>query len=301
MIGTVRESPARRYRRAAALPPMAMVRRGESGYPEQLEDGEPPRQLYCLGDASLLMRRPIVAIVGTRNATAYGIRTARDLARAVADAGGCVVSGMARGVDAAAHAGAMEAGGATIAVLGTGVDVPYPAPHRRLHADIAAKGLVISEMRPGQRAFDGCFPRRNRIIAGLAQVAVAVEGGFRSGALNTTGIAQDLGREVAGVPGPIDSPQSAGVNRLLREGAHVIASPDDLVTLAGLNPVRRPAYEPTSQDEIAVLAALAESALPPDVLTARTRLPAARCFAAVTALELAGVVECTLGGAIRRR
>lgn len=297
----VREAAPPRFAAAAVPPAMTVVRRGGPGYPEQLEDREPPRQLHCLGDASLLLRRPMVAIVGTRNATAYGTRTGRDLARAVAAAGGCVVSGMARGVDAAAHAGAMEAGGPTIAVLGTGVDVPYPASHRRFHAEIAAKGLVISEMPPGQQAFRGCFPRRNRIIAGLAQVVVAVEGGFGSGALNTAELALALQRTVAGVPGPIDSPQSAGVNQLIRDGAHLVTSIDDLVTLAGLSPVRRARYEPVDPDERAVLAALAEGAAAPDVLAVRTRLPAARCLAAVTALELAGVVECTLGGAIRRR
>ncbi|HEU5175629.1 MAG TPA: DNA-processing protein DprA [Gemmatimonadaceae bacterium] len=303
MIRSVRERPAGAWRTRATRgnPAPTMVRRGETGYPAALEDGDPPRQLWCLGDASLLGVQPMVAIVGTRNSTAYGERTARDLARAIVDGGGCVVSGMARGVDAAAHAGAMEGGGRTIAVLGTGVDVPYPPRHRALHARIAAAGLVISEMPLGQGAFIGCFPRRNRIIAGLASVVVVVEGGHKSGALKTAGIALELGRSVAGVPGPIDSPQSAGVNQLIRDGAHMLTDVGDLLQLAGLDPARRVAYEPAGPDERAVYDALSSGALSPDVLALRTGLPAARCFAAVTALELAGAVECTLGGTVRRR
>lgn len=303
MTLAVAEGPSRPYRASSRprLPDPLVVQRGTPDYPEQLEDHEPPRQLWCLGDPSLLLRRPMVAIVGTRDATAYGERTARDLARAVARQGGCIVSGMARGVDAAAHRGALDAGGATIAVLGTGVDVPYPATHRALHAEIAARGLVVSEAPMGRRAFPGCFPRRNRIIAALAQVVVVVEGGHRSGALGTAEIAANIQRDVAGVPGEIDSPQSAGVNQLLRDGAHLLASVDDLLELAGLTPAGRRTCEPSDPDERAVYAALSAGALPADVIAMRTGLPAGRCFAAVTALELAGAIECSLGGTFRRR
>jgi DNA processing protein len=142
--------------------------------------------LFTLGDRSVL-DGPRVAIVGTREMTGYGERVTRRLAGALARAGVCIVSGMARGVDASAHRAALEVGGRTVAVLGTGVDVPYPAGHRHLHADIAASGLVISEEAPGTRARPGCFPRRNRIIAGLVSLTVVVEAGFKSGAHSTVG------------------------------------------------------------------------------------------------------------------
>lgn len=278
-----------------------VVERGDPRYPAALEDHLPPRQLWCLGDVGLLAAAPMVAIVGTRNCTAYGERTARDLASAVARAGGCVVSGMARGVDAAAHRGALDAGGRTVAVLGTGVDVPYPPIHRALHREIIQRGLVISEMPPGQSAFRGCFPRRNRIIAGLAPLTVVVEGGHKSGAMNTAGVALDLGRTVAAVPGEIDNPQSAGNNKLLSEGAHVIACVDDLLRLAGLEraPARR--FVPRNGDEASIVDILRSGEATADVLSVRTGLPAARCFATITGLELEGAVECTLGGAVRLR
>lgn len=300
MILSVREGTSR-FRVGPPGTGPVLVRRGDALYPRQLADGDPPAQLWCLGDDTLLAARPMVAIVGTRNATAYGERTARDLARAVVQGGGCVVSGMARGVDAAAHLGALEAGGGTIAVLGTGADVPYPPRHRALHARIASAGLVISEMPLGQQAFRGCFPRRNRIIAGLSQVTVVVEGGLKSGALDTASKALELGRAVMGVPGPIDSTQSAGVNQLLRDGAQVLASVDDLLQLAGLGAARRSKYTPGTLDEQAVWDALEAGPQSPDVLAVRTRLPAARCFAAISALELAGAAECSIGGTVRRR
>ena len=279
----------------------ALVRRGEPRYPHALEDRLPPAQLWCLGDPQLLSHQPMVAIVGTRNCTAYAARTARGLAHAVAGAGGCVVSGMARGVDAAAHRGALDAGGRTIAVLGTGADVPYPAGHRALHGEIAARGVVISEMPPGTKAFPGCFPRRNRIIAGLAAVVVVVEGGHQSGAMNTASHALDLGRTIGVVPGEIDNPQAAGSNALLRDGAHVIASVDDLLQLAGLVAAPARTFVPRTPDEGAIMTLLAAGEATADVIATRTGLPAARCFSTITALELEGAVESTLGGAFRRR
>lgn len=278
-----------------------MIARGDARYPAALEDHLPPEQLWCLGDTALLAAAPMVAIVGTRNCTAYGERTARGLAAAVARAGGCVVSGMARGIDAAAHRGALEAGGRTIAVLGTGVDVAYPASHRALHREIAHQGLVVSEMPPGQAAFKGCFPRRNRIIAGLGTVTVVVEGGHKSGALNTSGIALKLGRDVAAVPGEIDNPQSAGSNTLLRDGAHVIVSIDDLLQLAGLQPVPARRFVPRNVEEASIVDILRGGEATADVLSLRSGLPVARCFATITALELEGAIECTLGGAVRLR
>lgn len=193
--------------------------------------------LWCLGDLTSLDGAPdrLVAIVGTRECSPYAERTAERLAAACARAGLVVVSGLARGVDAAAHRGAIRAGGRTVAVLGTGVDVPYPVGHRALHAAVQGAGLVVSEMEPGTRARPGCFPRRNRIIAALAQVTVVVEAGFKSGAMNTAGQALQLGRGVAAVPGPIDDPRTGGSNLLIRDGAHAIASVEDVLGLYGLS------------------------------------------------------------------
>ena len=274
---------------------------GDAHYPTALADlPDPPPQLYALGDRSAL-DAPTVAIVGTRALTAYGERVSRELAGALARAGACVVSGMARGVDAAAHAAALDAGGRTVAVLGTGIDVPYPAAHAALHQRIAAHGLVLSEHPPGKRATPGSFPRRNRLIAALARVTLLVEAGQRSGALITAGHALDLGRTVAAVPGPIDAPQSAGTNELLRDGATLVASVADALALLGLTAVRRQREAPSNDEERRVWDALAGGALDLDTLTTRAALPVRRCLQAVTALELAGAVECALTGEIRRR
>ena len=278
--------------------------RGEESYPGRLNDlGDAPPVLFALGDPGLAAL-PCVAIVGTRGATPYGERMAREIAGAVARAGGCVVSGMARGIDAAAHGGALAAGGATIAVLGTGVDVPYPAAHRTLHAEIARHGCVLSEYAPGVRATPGSFPERNRIIAALATVVLVVEAPHRSGALITATVAgsDELNRTVMAVPGPIDAATSAGSNRLIRDEAMIVTDIADVLLAAELvAPLRRSRADGLPPDQRAVWDALAGGALDADTLTAKSRLPARTCLTAVTALELLGLVECELTGAIRRR
>jgi len=209
---------------------------GAQDLPDCFRDlSRPPAGLWCLGDAGALSGSPDghVAIVGTREASPYGIRVAERLAAACARAGLVVVSGLARGVDAAAHRAALAEGGRTIGVQGTGVDVPYPASHRTLHEALVARGTVVSEMEPGTRATPGCFPRRNRLIAALCRVTVVVEAGFKSGAINTASQALDLGRTVAAVPGRIDDGGSAGANLLIRDGAQVITETADLLALFG--------------------------------------------------------------------
>ncbi len=270
-------------------------------YPHALRElGAPPKVLFTIGNRAVL-DRTVVAIVGTRGATAYGERMSREIASALARGGACVVSGMARGIDSAAHRGALSAGGATAAVLGTGVDVPYPVGNRALHAEIARRGLLLSEFPVGSGALRGSFPRRNRIIAGLASLVIVIEAPVKSGALGTVDHALTLGRTVAVVPGPVDSPQSAGSNALMRDGAAVITSIEDALSLAGL--AHAPALrEPElDTDQRAVWQALAAGALDMDTLTSRAALPARRCLAAVATLEIAGVVECELTGTIRRR
>ncbi|MGH7633891.1 MAG: DNA-processing protein DprA, partial [Gemmatimonadaceae bacterium] len=191
--------------------------------------------------------------------------------------------------------------GSTIAVLGTGVDLAYPRGHRDLHRRIAAEGLLLSEEFPGDRASAGSFPKRNRIIAGLARATIIVEAPFRSGALITAGHALDLHRDVAAVPGRIDDPQSAGSNELLRDGAQVIASVADALALVGATPPVRAAAAIDSPAEQAIWDALGGGALSVDMLASRSALPARECLAAVTALELRGAIECALTGEIRRR
>ncbi len=271
-------------------------------YPKELNDlAHPPRELYTIGRISALAT-PRVAIVGTRNSTAYGERITRTLTRALVRGGVSIVSGMARGIDAAAHRTALEQGGNTVAVLGTGIDVPYPVGHRLLHRTIAEHGLVVSENPPGTKAAQGAFPKRNRIIAALAPVTIVVEAGFRSGALNTASQAIELGRVVAAVPGPIDSDQSRGSNQLLRDGAVLIAAPEDALTLLGVSAPRDAPPTPLlPESEQKVWDAIAEGFVETDSLPATTGLTMAECLAAITSLEIIGLVECSLAGEIRRR
>jgi DNA processing protein len=277
--------------------------RGSKDYPIELLDlAYPPSELYALGSAAALTK-PRVAIVGTRNSSAYGERITRSLTRALVRAGVSVISGMARGIDGAAHRTALEERGRTVAVLGTGIDVPYPVGHRTLHRTISEYGLVVSENPRGTRAYKGAFPKRNRIIAALAPVTIVVEAGFRSGALNTASQALELGRVVAAVPGPIDSEQSRGSNQLLRDGAVLIAAADDALALLG---VAAPADSRAStpllpETEQKVWDALENGFSEVDAVQTTTGLTIAECLAAVTSLEILGLVESSLAGEIRRR
>lgn len=265
-----------------------------------LDLSDPPPVLFAIGSLEQLSA-PCVAIVGTRRATSYGERVTAELAGALARAGVTVVSGMARGIDGTAHRAALLAGGCTCAVLGTGVDVAYPVAHRALHAEIGARGVLLSEELPGDRACGGSFPKRNRIIAALAKATIVVEAPHRSGALITAAHALELDRAVAAVPGPIDVPQGAGSNALLRDGAIVIADVADALALVGVSPSRVHARALTDATQRAIWDALESPAPDLDSLAARAALPARHCLAAVTALELDGAIECALTGEIRRR
>lgn len=274
--------------------------RASAEYPAELFDlPNAPDLLFALGSRATLAAQR-VAIVGTRDCTAYGDRTARKIAGAIARAGGCVISGMARGIDACAHRAALEVGGKTVAVLGTGIDVPYPRGHARLHAQIAEQGLVLSESPAGTAAFRGCFPRRNRIIAALANVTIVVEAGHKSGALLTAKDALNLGRTVAAVPGPIDSPHSAGTNELLRDGAQVIATVDDAVTLAGFPTAPELPLPELADTERAVWEALGKGAASIELLAHRANLSLRDCMSATTALELRSLVSAGFSGEYRR-
>jgi DNA processing protein len=273
---------------------------GDAQYPAALEDcPDPPRTLWARGDLGLL-DRPTVAIVGTRRATAYAERVTRQLATTLARAGATVISGLARGVDATAHRAALDVNGATVAVLGTGLEVYYPRGHASLQREIGARGLLLSELAPEDAAHGGSFPRRNRIIAALARATIVVEAGVKSGALITARYALDMDRTVAAVPGPIDVPQSQGSNELLRDGATLVASMADALALLGLTAPIRLHELPEGGTERTVWQALDAGGLDLESLAARASLPAHEALAAVSALELRGLVECALSGEIRR-
>jgi DNA processing protein len=277
-----------------------VLRRDDDRYPPRLlERSDAPPALWARGDLRLAAG-PSVAIVGTRHATAYGERVTRQLARTLANAGAAVVSGLARGIDAAAHHGAMEATGATVAVLGTGLDVAYPKAHAPLQASIGERGLLLSELEPDDRAHGGSFPRRNRMIAALATVTIVVEAGVKSGALITAGHALEMGRTVAAVPGPIDVPQAQGSNELLRDGAVPITSMADALALMGLTAPVRLADLPDGGGERRLWDALAQGPADLDTLCTRAALPAHEGMAAAGALEVRGLIECCLSGEIRR-
>jgi len=213
----------------------------DEGYPIGLHDLEEPPTLYVIGDTTTA---PAVAVVGTRRCTRYGVTLAEAFGHALATVGWTTVSGLARGIDAAAHRGTLRAEGEAVAVLGSGVDVIYPAENADLyHSILAGPGAVMSEYPPGTRPDRWRFPARNRIIAAIASAVVVVEAGEKGGALITARLGAELGRPVLVVPGDVDRPASVGCNRLIRDGAHPVLGVDDLIAELELilgAPPRRP-------------------------------------------------------------
>ena len=259
---------------------------------------DPPAGLFVRGAAELeLPRRPAVAVVGARSCSAYGAQVARMLGRELAAAGLVVVSGLARGVDGEAHRGALESGGATVAVLGCGIDRDYPAAHAELASRIRATGLVVSEYAPGVEPAPWRFPARNRIIAGLSAATVVVEARERSGALITADLALEEGREVLAVPGEITSALSRGANDLLRLGATPVTGSADVLELFGLEQAPPEAVELGPAAET-VLARLRDAPASADELARATGLDAGELASALTELELAGVAVAS-GGVYR--
>ena len=246
---------------------------------------DPPPGLFVRGAGpDELLDRPSVAVVGARACSPYGAQVARSLGRELAAAGLVVVSGLARGVDAEAHRGALEANGATVAVLGCGVDRTYPAAHAELARRVAETGLVVSEYPPGVEPAPWRFPARNRIIAGLTAVTVVVEARERSGALITADLALEEGREVFAVPGEITSALSAGTNSLLRAGASVLTSAGDVLVAFGLAAPERPDPPEGAMRLLALLPAGA------DELARQLRVGAGALATLLTELELGGFV-----------
>jgi len=272
------------------------VRRGEEGYPPLLAElHDPPARLHLRGGPPGMLSRPSVAVVGARSCSPYGAQVARELARSLAAAGLVVVSGLARGVDAEAHRGALAAGGLTVAVLGCGIDRDYPRAHSELARRIAESGLVVSEYPPGIEPAPWRFPARNRIIAGLALATVVVEARERSGALITADFALELGREVFATPGEITSSLSAGTNDLLRQGATPLLSAEDVLTALGVEPAPQALPDGLSGESLAVLERLSDGARTLDELVRATEIDPAGLAAVLTELELAGLIAVAEG------
>jgi DNA processing protein len=267
---------------------------GEAGYPALLRQiPDPPARLWVRGEAALeTLERCAVAIVGARACSGYGRSVARMLAAELASTGAVVVSGMARGIDAEAHRGALAASAPTVAVLGCGVDRDYPAAHAALAREIVVHGgLIVSEYEPGVEPAPWRFPARNRIIAGLARATVVVEARQRSGALITADFALEDGREVLAVPGEITSALSAGTNALVRIGATPVTRADDVLEAVGLVRAVPPAGAPDDPLAAAILSAVGDGAGTLDELVRLTGLGAGEVAAALAVLELDGAVS----------
>jgi DNA processing protein len=287
---------------------------GDAAYPATLLDIEdPPLMLYMLGalsgDAQAATKTIAnsLAIVGSRNPTPQGESNARQFAKAFGSAGICVVSGMALGIDGAAHDGAMLGGGETIAVVGTGLDRVYPKKHLDLAHRIARQGMIISEFPLGTPPLTANFPKRNRIISGLSRGTLVVEAALQSGSLITARLAAEQGKEVFAIPGSIHSPQSRGCHALIKQGAKLVEVAQDV--LEELLPARSGAafevlQESAGDDDAAaddpLLAALGFDAASLDALQARTGLDTARLQAQLLELELAGQVARLPGGLFQR-
>jgi DNA processing protein len=303
-----------------AAPQHALLTCDGDDFPSLLnEPPAAPAALFVAGDSSLLWR-PQVAIVGSRNASQGGLATAAAFARALAAAGFVVTSGLAEGIDGAAHAAALDSGGTTVAVLGTGPDLVYPPRHRELAARIRTQGALVSEFPPGTPGHPAHFPRRNRIIAGLALGTLVVEASLRSGALITARNATEAGREVFAIPGSIHNPLARGCHRLIRDGAKLVETVEEVAAelaplaqslgtrlrerLAGAPVMPGPSAPPArarDPDYARLLAALGHDALGIDQLAARTGLAVPALSSMLLMLELEGEVAAAGGGAYARR
>jgi DNA processing protein len=264
-------------------------------YPPLLREiDQPPPVLYLRGEISDADRRA-VAIVGTRKVTAYGRQVTEDLALYLARQGVTIVSGLARGIDGIAHQAALKTGGRTIAVLGSGVDQIYPPEHAALAEQISTRGAVCSDYAPGTMPDGINFPPRNRIISGLSLATVVVEAGEGSGALITATFAVDQGREVFAVPGNIFAPQSKGTNRLIQQGAHVLTSPRDILDVLNMDRVEQVyaarSVLPADEVEQKLLSVMGYDPIHVDEIGAQTGFPIARVSAALTLMELKGMVR----------
>ncbi|HEZ9928260.1 TPA: DNA-protecting protein DprA [Neisseria gonorrhoeae] len=304
----------------------------DEDFPEMLTQGlTAPPVLFLRGNVRLL-HKPSAAIVGSRHATPQAMRIAKDFGRALGGKGIPTVSGMASGIDTAAHQGALEAEGGTIAVWGTGIDRIYPPANKNLAYEIAEKGLIVSEFPIGTRPYAGNFPRHNRLIAALSQVTLVVEAALESGSLITAGLAAEMGREVMAVPGSIDNPHSKGCHKLIKDGAKLTECLDDILnecpgllqnTGASSYSINKDtpdtgrravqtAYAPPPAAKMpsegaaggtavgGILDKMGFDPIHPDVLAGQLAMPAADLYAALLELELDGSVAAMPGGRYQR-
>lgn len=306
----------------------------DEDFPEMLTQGlTAPPVLFLRGNVRLL-HKPSAAIVGSRHATPQAMRIAKDFGKSLGGQNIPVVSGMASGIDTAAHQGALEAEGGTIAVWGTGIDRIYPPSNKNLAYEIAEKGLIVSEFPIGTRPYAGNFPRRNRLIAALSQVTLVVEAALESGSLITAGLAAEMGREVMAVPGSIDNPHSKGCHKLIKDGAKLTECLDDILnecpgllqnTGASSYSINKDtsdtgsravqtAYAPPPSpegkmpsegaacgtDPGGILDKMGFDPVHPDVLAEQLAMPAADLYAALLELELDGSVAAMPGGRYQR-
>ncbi|MGN6901515.1 DNA-processing protein DprA, partial [Neisseria sp. P0017.S010] len=305
----------------------------DDDFPEMLTQGiTAPPVLFLRGNAELL-HTPSAAIVGSRHATPQAMRIAKDFGRALSEKGIPVVSGMASGIDTAAHQGALQADGCTIAVWGTGIDRIYPPSNKNLAYEIAEKGLIVSEFPLDTRPFAGNFPRRNRLIAALSQLTLVVEAALESGSLITAKLAAEMGREVMAVPGSIDNPHSKGCHKLIKDGAKLVECLDDIlhecpqllqntpVPSYSINKTVKPKNDqterlqpktiadepqrpsenlPAAPSTSALLEAMGYDPIHPDILAQQTNMAAADVYAQLLEYELDGIVAALPGGRYQR-
>lgn len=253
---------------------------------------DPPCYLFAEGKLDLLDdHKPAVAMVGARNASRYGLDQAEQIAGALAEQGVMVVSGLALGIDGAAHRGALEAGGDTIAVLGTGCDVVYPARHERLAAAIRERGLLLSEFPLGTKAWPSNFPRRNRIVVGLASATLVVEAKVRSGSLISARLALAEGREVMAMPGLVTNPRASGCHQLIRDGALLIESAADVLQALGIEVADKNPVADLTQQQTAIITALQHEPLSIDQLALELGKPINDLLVALMELEVMSAVR----------
>ncbi|MGB4811180.1 MAG: DNA-processing protein DprA [Methylophilaceae bacterium] len=277
-----------------------LVTLADTHYPKALlEINDPPPFLYAKGNLTLL-NQPSIAIVGSRNASVQGEKNAEAFAQGLCEYGLCVVSGMALGIDGAAHRGALKANGATIAVVGTGLDIVYPAKHRDLAHQIVAHGLIISEFALGTPSKPQNFPKRNRIISGLSLGCLVVEANLQSGSQITARLAGEQGREVFAIPGSIHSPTAKGCHQLIKQGAKLVDDLRDIIDELGLEKIQSQSkknaldIEPTSENNLLNLMGFEPISL--EAIVHLSDLTVSKVSAILMLLELEGKVACLAGG-----
>lgn len=276
-----------------------LITLADTSYPPGLlEIADPPPLLYVKGDVARLSQ-PIIGIVGSRNATPQGLKNAEAFAQALSEAGWCVASGLALGIDGAAHRGALLGKGSTIAVVGTGLDIVYPARHRDLAYEIVEKGTMVSEFPLGEPSRAGNFPRRNRIISGLSHGVLVVEANLESGSLITARLAAEQGRDVFAIPGSIHSPLSKGCHRLIKQGAKLVDSIQDILEELGGAPIVS-ALPASSAAEDPLLEKMGFDVMAVDTLVQSSGLTSNQVSAMLLTLELEGRIASLPGGRYQR-